>query len=187
MVVMIVIASTPNFTRQKRPIRNACIANLKQISGALDQWALEKRKSANDAPVLIEVLDYLKDSKLPVCPSGGKYSLGKTVADPPTCSIPGHSLIENDAASCIWRLKAIQEAKERWAAKNHRPPTDTPTLLELTDGSYLDLSWRGVGYRAANDLTKKWEISCPQGGPYKIGAVGEMPTCSLSASHGHSL
>lgn len=30
--------------------------------------------------------------ELPVCPSGGAYTLGTADGMPPTCSIPGHSL-----------------------------------------------------------------------------------------------
>ncbi len=76
----------PNFVRpQARACQNACIANLKQIDGALQQWALENKKLPTDAPELAGLLPYLKGSVLPVCPGGGTYHLGKTVGDAPVC------------------------------------------------------------------------------------------------------
>ncbi len=77
------------------PNKNSCIANLKQIDGAIQQWALEHNVAETNAPVLTEALQYLKGGKLPVCPFGGSYASGKTVADPPTCTKGkelGHSL-----------------------------------------------------------------------------------------------
>jgi hypothetical protein len=72
---------------------NSCIANLKQIDGAASQWALENKKTSTDTYLLSgDVLDYLKGSVLPSCPAGGFYSPGKTISDPPRCSVPGHSL-----------------------------------------------------------------------------------------------
>ena len=70
----------------------SCIANLKQLDGATQQWALENKKAGPDVPVMSGVVKYLKGEKLPDCPRGGVYSLGKTVAKEPTCSCPGHTL-----------------------------------------------------------------------------------------------
>jgi hypothetical protein len=78
-----------------RPNKNSCIANLKQIDGAIQQWALENKLAETNAPVLAEAVKYLKGGVLPICPFGGSYAAGKTVADPPTCTTAaelGHSL-----------------------------------------------------------------------------------------------
>jgi len=81
------------FVKRGRPVpRNACIANLKQIDGAVQQWALENKKNSNAAPVMSGVVQYLKGSVMPVCPLGGIYRPGRTVSDPPTCSVRGHTL-----------------------------------------------------------------------------------------------
>lgn len=72
--------------------RNVCIANLKQVDGAIQQWALENRKVANSSVDLQGFLPYLKGSMLPLCPSGGAYRPGRTVSAVPTCTIPGHAL-----------------------------------------------------------------------------------------------
>lgn len=75
--------------------KNACIANLKQIDGAIQQWALDNNKKDTDIPDLQAAMKYLKNGKLPKCKDGGVYAAGKTIADAPTCTLAhtlGHSL-----------------------------------------------------------------------------------------------
>jgi prepilin-type N-terminal cleavage/methylation domain-containing protein len=101
--IMIVVAiigllaaiAIPNFVKARTTAQtNACINNLRQIDGAIQQWALENKKAAG-APVDIEnVKDYIKltaDKQLPPCPAGGTYSV-TTVDTQPTCSVEGHKL-----------------------------------------------------------------------------------------------
>ncbi len=71
--------------------KNSCINNLRQIDGAKQQWALENKQPADALVVAQQIEPYLSGTKLPVCPSGGVYTLG-TVSAAPTCSIPGHAL-----------------------------------------------------------------------------------------------
>jgi uncharacterized protein (DUF3084 family) len=68
-----------------------CIANLRQIDAAKQQWALEKGKSATDVPVQQDLLPYLKDGVFPVCPDGGTYSIN-AMGELPACSVAGHVL-----------------------------------------------------------------------------------------------
>jgi len=68
-----------------------CIANLKQIDGAVQQWALEHKKSPTDTVTTTDVLEYLKGSVIPACPADGTYSV-MTVYDAPTCSVHGDPL-----------------------------------------------------------------------------------------------
>jgi cell shape-determining protein MreC len=68
---------------------NGCVNNLRQIDGAKQQWALENRKTATALVNQAELLRYLKDNAMPVCPGGGAYTLN-TVGLVPTCNIPGH-------------------------------------------------------------------------------------------------
>jgi chromosome segregation ATPase len=70
---------------------NGCINHLGQLDNATQQWALEYNKTAETTPTSQNITPYLKDNLLPVCPSGGKYTLGK-VNDLPTCSIASHAL-----------------------------------------------------------------------------------------------
>ncbi len=69
---------------------NACINNLRQIDGAIQQWALENRQPATVRVTPADVVRYL-GGVMPVCPAGGVYTLN-TVSTPPTCSVPGHVL-----------------------------------------------------------------------------------------------
>jgi prepilin-type N-terminal cleavage/methylation domain-containing protein len=103
--IMIVVAiigllaaiAIPNFVKARATAqKNACIANLKQVDGAVQQWALEQKKQATDTCALTDttLLAYLKGSTLPACPGGGTYSAGSTVSGAPTCSLSasGHTL-----------------------------------------------------------------------------------------------
>jgi myosin heavy subunit len=74
--------------------RNACINNLRLIDSAKQQWALENRKQATDTPTMDDLKPYIghgPNGELPACPDGGVYTIG-TVAEKPTCNIPGHVL-----------------------------------------------------------------------------------------------
>jgi len=67
-----------------------CISNLRQIDGAVQQWALENSKDTNAVPRVEDIAAYLKDS-IPKCPAGGTYLLN-SVGMVPTCTIPGHAM-----------------------------------------------------------------------------------------------
>jgi prepilin-type N-terminal cleavage/methylation domain-containing protein len=99
--IMIVVAiigllaaiAIPNFVRARtQSQKNACINNLRQIDGAVQQWALENKQAATASPGASDVLPYLKSSV--VCPSGGttfadSYSLGTVAAKPSCLKVPG--------------------------------------------------------------------------------------------------
>ena len=102
--IMIVVAiigllaaiAIPNFVRARATSqKNACINNLRQIDGAIQQYALETKLAA-DAPVTaLNCTPYLGRGagEFPTCPAGGTYTVTKcNVA--PTCSksADGHVL-----------------------------------------------------------------------------------------------
>ena len=94
LLLLFGVVAAPRFVRSRTTVcHNACIANLKQIDGAVQQWALENKKSGTSVVMVSDVLYYLKGSILPVCPAGGSYYL-TTVSAVPTCtqSAVGHSL-----------------------------------------------------------------------------------------------
>ena len=62
--------------------------------------------------------------------------------------------------ACINNLRQIDAAKNQWALEKGKKPTDVPTTQDLLP--YL----------------RSWPV-CPAGGTYTIGAVGEIPTCSI--------
>ena len=106
--IMIVVAiigllaaiAIPNFVKARTTAQtNACIANLKQIEGAIEQWALEQKKAPSAA---VSVTDISGNSNAFIkaainteltCPAGGTYTVS-SVAVRPTCSLAssGHSL-----------------------------------------------------------------------------------------------
>lgn len=99
LIILLVIgigaaaALLPDFTPcggGRTSIRNACINNLRQIDGAIEQWALDKNIHATNQVVEAEVAAYIKHG-MPTCPGGGKYTIGK-VNEPPRCSIHDHVL-----------------------------------------------------------------------------------------------
>lgn len=91
--IMIVVAiigllaaiAIPNFVKARTTAqRNACIANLKQIDGAKEQWALDKKKTTGEAVVDAEVEAYMKSGR-PLCPASGAYTFD-VVGTNPTCN-----------------------------------------------------------------------------------------------------
>ena len=97
--IMIVVAiigllaaiAIPNFVKARGTAQtNACINNLRQIDGAKEQWALEKKKSSGSSSVDTEIEAYIKGGA-PKCPAGGTYTYG-AVDTSPSCSITGHSI-----------------------------------------------------------------------------------------------
>ena len=100
--IMIVVAiigllaaiAIPNFVKARtKAQQNACIANLKQLDGAVQQWALENKKSSGDTVTTSDTLAFLKGSALPSCPSGGVYSCSVVSAAPAcTKTSDGHSI-----------------------------------------------------------------------------------------------
>ncbi len=92
VVPLLAAIAIPNFVKARSTAqKNACIANLKMIDRASQQWALENLKTDKDKVDIKAITEYLKDHKLPTCPAGGTYTTGK-VEDAPKCSIPGHEI-----------------------------------------------------------------------------------------------
>ena len=97
--IMIVVAiigllaaiAIPNFVKARTTSQqNACINNLRQYDGAVQQWALENKKTSTDTYGMTSIQPYVKlDStgNLPACPAGGNYAPGATVAATPTCTL----------------------------------------------------------------------------------------------------
>ncbi len=73
---------------------NTCVATLKQIDGAKQQWSFDTRAKGDSLPKpkdLFGPKNYIK--VIPACPNNGHYFIGK-VADRPecTCKALGHTL-----------------------------------------------------------------------------------------------
>ena len=76
LLVLIAGMIAPYFVRSRGGTsQGQCIGHLKQIDGAIQQWALENKKLDSDAVDLTGGTKYLK---------GGYYQAGSTVKDKPT-------------------------------------------------------------------------------------------------------
>jgi prepilin-type N-terminal cleavage/methylation domain-containing protein len=110
--IMIVVAiigllaaiAIPNFMRARETAqKNACIANLKQIDGAITLWALDEGMGSTDTVTMADLVgDYIKTT--PYCPLDTNQAgyVVATVADPPECprvgDYPEHTLPTGAAA-----------------------------------------------------------------------------------------
>ncbi len=100
--IMIVVAiigllaaiAIPNFVKARTTAqKNTCIANLKQINTAIEQWALENKKSVGAAVIEADANAFLKGATTPPCPGAGTYAYN-AVGTGATCSLTteGHTL-----------------------------------------------------------------------------------------------
>jgi prepilin-type N-terminal cleavage/methylation domain-containing protein len=98
--IMIVVAiigllasvAIPNYVKARGlSQRNACINNLRQLDGAVQQWVMENKKAATSTVTLDDATPYLKNSI--ICQSGGttitdSYSV-QDAQTPPACISAG--------------------------------------------------------------------------------------------------
>ncbi len=99
--IMIVVAiigllaaiAIPNFIKARATSQqNACINNLRQIDGAINEWALETGQSNGGTVSAVSVISaYIKlnsNSSVPGCPAGGTYTTTTVGANPQVaCSL----------------------------------------------------------------------------------------------------
>lgn len=94
MIVVLIIAvllmiGVPNFvTARNRALLKSCVANLRHIDYAKEQYAMQFNKPQGDAVAWDDIVPgYIKSR--PVCPTGSNYTLG-AVGEYPTCPFAGH-------------------------------------------------------------------------------------------------
>ena len=96
MIVVLIIGillaiAVPNFIKARETSRTkSCIANLKQIDAATEQWAMDNKASQTATVALTALVGtgtttYIKNT--PTCASGGTYTATLTVGTAPTCSV----------------------------------------------------------------------------------------------------
>ncbi|MGH7942516.1 MAG: competence type IV pilus major pilin ComGC [Limisphaerales bacterium] len=105
--IMIVVAiigllaaiAIPNFVKARATSQqNACINNMRQISAAVNEWALETGQVSGSSvcaggasafqPDLSPYIQLNSNSSIPPCPAGGTYNVGAVGALPQvTCSL----------------------------------------------------------------------------------------------------
>ena len=101
--IMIVVAiigllaaiAIPNFVKARAASQvNACIANLKQIDGAVATWALETKQPTTETAEDADIFGSDKYIRVkPECPSGGTYTFQALDQDVQiVCSETDHEL-----------------------------------------------------------------------------------------------
>lgn len=88
LLLLAAIALPAFFQNQTQQRAAQCGMNLEAISQACKTHASEQGRFPESVDALVPA--YL--TKLPICPVGGVYTLGTPEGDPPSCSIPGHTL-----------------------------------------------------------------------------------------------
>src|SRR6516164_7010498 len=88
IIGMLAAIAIPNFVHARQQAQqNACIANLRQLDGAVQQYALENKLQSDAQYTLDALKPYIKldsNNEMPKCPAGGTYSPGASVSDSPT-------------------------------------------------------------------------------------------------------
>jgi hypothetical protein len=80
VIGFVVAVAIPNRVGSHTSPANACINNLRQIDGAINEWALVKSITNGTVVTENDITNYIKLNrfgKIPSCPSGGKYTYGK--------------------------------------------------------------------------------------------------------------
>jgi len=98
--IMIVVAiigllaaiAIPNFVKARATSQqNACINNMRQITAAVNEWALETGQQTGANCTMSALTPYIQlnsNSSIPPCPAGGTYTLGAVGNLPQvTCSL----------------------------------------------------------------------------------------------------
>lgn len=103
MIVVAVLAilmsvAIPNYLKSgKTTSRNTCVSNLRQIDGAMEQWAMYNNIPAGTIPSPSQeddIYNYVDGGK-PFCPAHGEYSLHSIGSHPQvtcSCEDEGHKL-----------------------------------------------------------------------------------------------
>src|SRR2546427_11779835 len=84
MLGLLAAIAIPNFLNARTTSQmNACINNLRQADGAIQQWALEQKKDAAAKAACSDISAYLTNSV--ICPSGGTtFANSYTIVDAST-------------------------------------------------------------------------------------------------------
>ena len=100
MIVVLIIGilmaiAVPNFIRARETSRrNSCIANMKQMDSAKEQWAMDNKAASGAAVQMSDIAGvYMKGSVAgPACPAGGAYTVNPVGTNPACSKAPAPEL-----------------------------------------------------------------------------------------------
>jgi prepilin-type N-terminal cleavage/methylation domain-containing protein len=92
IIGLLAAIAIPNFIKARATSQqNACIDNLRQIDGAISEWALETGQSSGTVSSATLISAYIKNNSnnsVPSCPGGGTYTYGNVGTAPQiSCSL----------------------------------------------------------------------------------------------------
>jgi hypothetical protein len=90
-VLLFFFLAHPSWVHSITSAKNLCINQQREIDGAIEQWAELNGKKSGDEVEIAAIGELLKLQKLPECPEGGPYRIGK-VGEIPRCAIAEHNL-----------------------------------------------------------------------------------------------
>jgi prepilin-type N-terminal cleavage/methylation domain-containing protein len=99
MIVVLIIGillavAIPSFVQARETSRaKACVANLKQIDSAKQQWAMDQKAGSTASPVQSDLSPTYVRS-YPTCPESGTYTIND-ISTLPTCSIGANTTSPN--------------------------------------------------------------------------------------------
>lgn len=98
MIVVLIIGilmsiAVPSFIQARQTARrSSCLANMKEIETAKEQWAMDNKKSNGDTVGFTDLVGttlYMKNA--PSCPEAGTYSVN-VIGTVPACTVANHVL-----------------------------------------------------------------------------------------------
>lgn len=98
MIVVLIIGvlmsiAVPSFIQARQSGRkSSCLANLKAIETAKEQWAMDNKKANGDTVTITNLVGltlYIKST--PSCPEAGTYTVNN-IGTAPTCTVSNHIL-----------------------------------------------------------------------------------------------
>lgn len=94
LITLLAAIAIPNFAHARKASQvRTCITNLRRLEDAKALWAMENRKSDTAYPYTTDVIPYLKNNSMPVCPANGTYRVRRLLSFPRCSKYPvGHSL-----------------------------------------------------------------------------------------------
>jgi len=131
----------------------SCQTQLAVIEVAKKQWAMANGAGVGQVVTWDDLLEFMGGHKIPVCPRGGEYRLGR-VGEEPYCTECG--AMPAGYTRCEWNILEIEKAKRRRVS-----------ALQNTNGQMLTMS-ELLAY-----LPVQREPLCPFGGRYVLGGLGD--------------
>lgn len=200
LIPLFAAIAIPNFVKARDTAqKNACINNLRIIDMAKQQWALENNKPADAVPTAEDLDRFIPGGFAHLhCPRGGEYVIGKA-SDQPTCSIPGHELLQSYAPpnprpfnSRISQFAPSNTGLSSGQLREVMNKAQCQRNLLIIDAAKRQ--WSEQNHKQPGDVPTEADLVpfmiakhmpiCPEHGTYEIGAVGENPACSVA---GHQL